>query len=117
MHLDSFRDYCLNKKGVTETYPFDEVTMVLKVMGKMFAATDIEEFGSINLKVDPEKGAELRERYPAILPGYHMNKKHWITILMDGSLGDGFLTELIDESYTLVINGLSKKDKVTLSNM
>lgn len=117
MHLDFFRDYCLNKKGVTETYPFDEQTMVFKVMGKMFAATDWEEFGSINLKVDPEKGAELRERYPAILPGYHMNKKHWITILMDGSLGDGFLTTLIDDSYLLVINGLSKKDKATLSNM
>lgn len=109
MNLESFRNYCLSKKGVTEEYPFDEVTMVLKVMGKMFAATDINEFASINLKVDPEKGTELRERYPAIQPGYHMNKKHWITIFIDGSLPDKFLNSLIDDSYALVVSGLPKK--------
>jgi predicted DNA-binding protein (MmcQ/YjbR family) len=117
VNLESFRNYCLAKKGVTEEYPFDAVTMVLKVMGKMFAATDIEEFISINLKVDPEKGAELRERHPAIQPGYHMNKKHWITISMDGSLPDKILNALIDDSYALVVSGLPKKDKAKLLDL
>lgn len=76
-------------------------------MGKMFALTDVESFESINLKCDPEKGAQLREQYPSVLSGYHMNKKHWITVLMDGSIGDRLTKEWIDHSFSLVASSLS----------
>ena len=108
MDLDGFRSHCLAKKGVTEEFPFGKNTLVFKVMGKMFALTDIESFESINLKVDPEIGTELREQHPGVEPGYHMNKKHWITVRMDGGIGDNFLTQWIDNSYNLVVKTLSK---------
>ena len=114
MNIESFRTYCLKKKGVTEEFPFGETTLVYKVMGKMFALTDLDNFESINLKCDPEKGVELREQHEAIRPGYHMNKKHWITVLMDGSLGDKFVLGLIDDSYALVGNSLTKSQKSAL---
>jgi predicted DNA-binding protein (MmcQ/YjbR family) len=114
VNLESFRSYCLNKKGVTEEYPFDESTMVLKVMGKMFAAADSRNFTSINLKTDPTTGEALREEYPAIGPGYHMNKKHWITVQLDGSLTDRLLARLIDDSYLLVVSGLPRKAKAAI---
>ncbi len=97
------------KKGVTEEFPFDNNTLVYKVMGKMFALTDVEEFESINLKCDPEVGAQLREEYAAVQPGYHMNKKHWITVQMDGSIGDKLVKSWIDASYNLVMAILPKK--------
>ena len=75
MDIESYRSYCLSRKGVTEEFPFGESVLVYKVMGKMFALAGIEHFESVNLKVDPEKGVELRERYTAVQPGYHMNKK------------------------------------------
>jgi predicted DNA-binding protein (MmcQ/YjbR family) len=78
-------------------------------MGKMFTATDIEEFESINLKCDPEIGTLLREQYPSVLPGYHMNKKHWITVLMDGSISDKLVKGWIDASYELVVASLSRR--------
>ena len=111
MNLESFRDYCLRKKDVTEEFPFGEDTMVLKVSGKMFALTDVETFESINLKCDPEKAIELREKYEAVVPGYHMNKKHWNTVMIDGSVSDKVLKEWIDHSYDLVTlnNHLSVK--------
>jgi predicted DNA-binding protein (MmcQ/YjbR family) len=108
MTLASFQSYCLAKKGVTEEFPFDKTTLVYKVMGKMFALTDLNEFASINLKCDPEIGAQLREEYPSVLPGYHMNKKHWITILMDGSINDKKLSHWVDVSYDLVVASLPK---------
>lgn len=114
MNIEEFRDYCLSKKGVTEEFPFDQVVLVFKVKGKMFALTDTDEFESINLKCDPEIAAELRERYPAVLPGYHMNKKHWNTLLMDGSLPDKLIKKWIDDSYELVVKGLPKKLKEEL---
>jgi len=77
-------------------------------MGKMFALTDVELFESINLKCDPEKAVQLREEYPAVLPGYHMNKKHWNTVLMDEGLGERLIKEWIDKSYDLVVASLSK---------
>lgn len=83
----------------------------------MFALTDIEFFESVNLKVDPEKGVELREEYPSVLPGYHMNKKHWVTVLMDGSIPDKLFKQWIDESYQLVVSGLTKKQQAALASL
>ena len=111
MDIEAFRTYCLSKKAVTEELPFDENTLVFKVMNKMFAATDIELFESINLKCDPDKALELREKYEAVQPGYHMNKKHWNTIMMDGSVPDKLITHWIDDSYDLVVQGLTKAHK------
>ncbi len=108
MNIEVYRDYCLQKPGVTEEFPFDENTLVFKVRGKMFALTDVDQFISINLKCDPQRAIELREQYPGIQPGYHMNKKHWNTIETDGSVGDKLLFELIDHSYDLVVAGLPR---------
>ncbi|GAB1445428.1 MmcQ/YjbR family DNA-binding protein [Flammeovirgaceae bacterium] len=102
-------------KGVTEEFPFDKNTLVYKVMGKMFALTDLDLFTSINLKCVPEVGVELRERYPAVQEGYHMNKKHWITLQMDGSIPDNLIKAWIEESYNLVIQSLTKSQKTTLN--
>ena len=111
MDIEAFRTYCLSKKAVTEELPFDENTLVFKVMNKMFALTDIELFESINLKCDPVRALELREKYEEVHPGYHMNKKHWNTIVMDGSLPDTLIMDWIDHSYDLVVAGLSKANK------
>jgi predicted DNA-binding protein (MmcQ/YjbR family) len=114
MNIEEFREFCLSKKGVTESFPFDETTLVFKVIGKMFALTDTEDDFSINLKCDPEKAIELREKYPSVQPGYHMNKKYWNTIYIDGSIGDGELKSLIDDSYNLVVRSLPKMDRLKL---
>ncbi len=117
MHIEAFRDYCLAKKGVTESFPFDQETLCFKVMGKLFALTDVDRFESVNLKCDPEKLILLRDRYPAVKPGYHMNKKHWMTVLMDGSLTDNLIMEWIDHSYDLVVAGLTKKQQRDLDEL
>jgi len=117
VNLESFRAYCLSKKGVTEETPFDESTLVFKVVGKMFALTSMDDFTSVNLKSDPEVAVELREKYDAVQPGYHMNKKHWITILIDGSVPDRQLKAWIDTSYDLVVAGLTKKQKLALESL
>jgi predicted DNA-binding protein (MmcQ/YjbR family) len=117
MNLDTFRAHCLSKKGVTEEFPFDKNTLVFKVMGKMFALTDVDQFASVNLKVIPEVGEELRERYPSVEPGYHMNKKHWITVLMDGSIPDRLFKKWVDDSYDLVVSGLPKKQRHELQHL
>lgn len=83
----------------------------------MFALTDVESFESVNLKVDPEVGAALREQFSSVLPGYHMNKKHWITVIMDGSISDKLFCQWIDSSYNLVTASLPKKDKETLKKL
>jgi predicted DNA-binding protein (MmcQ/YjbR family) len=102
MNIEQYREYCIGFEGVTEEFPFDNHTLVFKVYGKMFALTDVEDFTSINLKCDPEKAVELREQYSSVLPGYHMNKKHWNTVLIDGSIPDKFIFEWIKDSYWLV---------------
>ncbi len=117
MNIEDFRSYCLAKKGVTEESPFGEETVVYKVMGKMFALADVDLFQSVNLKCDPEEAVLLRESYPAIQPGYHMNKKHWNTVDMDGSLDDKFIRGLIDTSYDLVVKGLTKTQKELLTKL
>lgn len=109
MNIEEFRDYCLSKKGTEETFPFDEVTLVFKVMGKMYALTSLDGEFSINLKCDPEKAIELRETYSSVIPGYHMSKKHWNTILMDDLIPDRLIKEWIDHSYDLIVHSLPKK--------
>ena len=110
MDLESFRAYCLAKKGVEETFPFDEVTLVFKVMGKMFALTGLgSDVFTVNLKCDPECAAELRETYGEIQPGWHMNKSHWNTVDFTGELEEAFLRRLVDHSYDLVVGSLPKK--------
>lgn len=114
MNIEGFRSHCLAKKGVKEEFPFGEDIMVMKVMGKMFALTDVNHFESINLKCEPEAAIELREKYAAVEPGYHMSKKHWNTILMDGSIPDKLLKQWIDNSYQLVVASLPQKVQSTL---
>lgn len=118
MDIETFRSYCLSKKGVEETFPFDEVTLVFKVMGKMFAVTglDSEEF-KVNLKCDPERSVELREEYEEITSGWHMNKTHWNTVFFEGDLDEELLYELIDHSYDLVVQKLTKKLKEELKSL
>ena len=118
MNIEEFQTYCLSKPGVTEGFPFDEVTLVFKVMGKIFAITglDSEEF-RVNLKCDPERAIDLREEFPEIIPGYHMNKKHWNTVSFEGGLRNAFLKELIDHSYDLVAKKLKKADRELLKNL
>lgn len=117
MNIEAFQRYCMAKKGVTEEFPFDNNTLVYKVMGKMFALTDVEEFEGINLKCDPEVGAQLREEYAGVLPGYHMNKKHWITVQMDAGISDKLLKSWIDASYDLVAGSLNKTQKDALGRL
>lgn len=116
MDVVSFREYCLSKPNVTESLPFDDNTLVFKLNGKMFALVDIEPGESCNLKCDPERAEELRSQYQAIIPGFHMNKKHWNTILLQNDVNDGLLKELIDHSYSLVFYKFSKKIQKELLN-
>jgi len=109
MNIEEFREYCIAKPGVTEEFPFGETTLVFKVMGKVFALTNLEGDWTMNLKCDPTWAIELREMYPAIQPGYHMNKAMWNTVVMDGSLSRNFVLELVDHSYQLVVNKLPLK--------
>lgn len=111
MNIELFREYCLAKQGVTEDFPFDENTLVFKVMGKMFALTDVMLFESVNLKCDPELAIALREQYDSVLPGYHMSKKHWNTVVMGVGLPDKLIQSWIDHSYELVVAGLPKKQR------
>jgi predicted DNA-binding protein (MmcQ/YjbR family) len=117
MDIESYREYCLSKPGVTESFPFNNQTLVFKVMGKMFALADVDTFVSINLKCDPEKAIQLREEYPEVTPGYHMSKKHWNTVQTKGSVPDNRLMEWIDDSYDLVVSGLTRKLKKELEGL
>lgn len=115
MNIEAFYEFCRSKEGATEDFPFDEETLVFKVKGKMFALTDVDTFQSINLKCDPVRAIELRSLYEEIKPGYHMNKKHWNTIDMNGSLDDKLIVELIQHSYELVVAKLPKKEQKELN--
>lgn len=117
MNIEELREYCLSKKGVTECFPFDETTLVFKVGDKIFCMTDIEGDFSVNLKNDPEKNLELREYYPAVKPGYHMNKRHWNTVDLSGYLSDSLVYRLIDDSYEIVVKGMSRKEKEALNKI
>lgn len=118
MYLEELREYCLLKKGVEECLPFGDDTLVFKVMGKMFLLTAIESQPvEFNVKCNPEKALDLREQYSCVLPGYHMNKQHWNTIICDGSVSNKQLQEWIDDSYNLVVSSLTKKLKTELENL
>lgn len=114
MNIESVREYCLKKKKVTESFPFDETTLVFKVMGKMFILLNLNEDPSMNLKCDPEEAMTLRESYEAVRPGYHMNKNHWNTILLNGSIPASLLEKWIDDSYDLVVKKLPRSSKKQL---
>lgn len=114
MDLEIIRNHCLQKKGVTEGFPFDDTTLVFKVLNKMFCLSSLEPPISINLKSDPEEAVENREKYDAVSPGYHMNKKHWNSIALDNSIPDTKILMWVDKSYELVVGGMSKKEKEEL---
>ena len=110
MNIESLREYCLSKPGAEETLPFGPDTLVFKVDGKVFLLVGLDdEQLSFNVKCDPDKAIELREEYACVLPGYHMNKKHWNTIVVDGSVASKQLKEWIDWSYKLVSQKKKKK--------
>lgn len=117
MHIEQFREYCLAKKGVEETFPFGEDTLVFKVMGKMFALTSFSDPDFCNLKCDPERAIELRGEYDAVKPGYHMNKQHWNTVQYNLDLNDKELLKLVDHSYELVVKSLTKKLQAELATL
>lgn len=115
MNIEQIREYCLKKKGVKEEFPFDEETLVFKVLGKIFLLASLESVPlQINLKCDPEKAIDLRDEYDAVQPGYHMNKKHWNTVIIDGTISEQKIKEWIDDSYNLVRAGLKKSVLKTL---
>jgi predicted DNA-binding protein (MmcQ/YjbR family) len=116
MDIEQLRDYCFKKKGVTESLPFDDHTLVFKVGSKMFCLTNLDSQLKVNLKCEPQKSIELREEFEEIVPGYHMSKKHWNTIDLEGSLTNPFICELIDISYNLVYNKLTKTEKDLIKN-
>lgn len=117
MNIEELRLYCLSKKAVTESFPFDEETLVFKVMDKMFLLTNIEGELRMNVKCEEELAIELREEYSAVLPGYHMNKKYWNTVVIDGSISEKVLKQWIDKSYQLVVEKMPKKKQAELNNM
>ncbi|MBD0778358.1 MmcQ/YjbR family DNA-binding protein [Maribacter sp. ANRC-HE7] len=112
MNIEEFREYCISKKGITEEFPFDEKTLVFKVMGKMFALVALERLPSqVNLKCDPERAIALREEYDGdVIPGYHMSKVHWNTVLL-GNLPPKLILDLVDHSHDLVVSKFTKKLK------
>lgn len=117
LDIEKLRTYCLSKKGVTEEFPFGPDTLVFKVLGKMFALTGLDsDVFSINLKCESEQMAYWREKYPAVQPGYHMNKQHWNTVFIDGSISQKELLTMVDHSYSEVVKGLPKKLRLSLEN-
>jgi predicted DNA-binding protein (MmcQ/YjbR family) len=118
MNIEELRDYCLSLPGTEEGFPFDEVTLVFKVMGKMFALASLEANPlRVNLKCDPDKALVLREHFASVLPGYHMSKKHWNTVIIDGEVNDSQLREWVEESYNLVAASLPKKIQQQLKEL
>jgi predicted DNA-binding protein (MmcQ/YjbR family) len=114
LNIEELRDYCLQKRGVTEGFPFGEDTLVFKIGDKLFLLTGLQDGDRFNAKCDPELAVELRERYNEVKPGYHMNKTHWNTIYMNGSLTKKQLCQMIDHSYDLVFKSLPKKTQAEI---
>jgi predicted DNA-binding protein (MmcQ/YjbR family) len=113
MNLETFYEYCVSKRGVTEHFPFDQDTLVFKVGGKMFALSSLDQWEkgepSVNLKCDSDYAQELRAQFAAIQPAFHMNKTHWNTVTINNEITDTFIKELIDDSYNLIFASLTKK--------
>jgi predicted DNA-binding protein (MmcQ/YjbR family) len=114
MNIELIREYCLSKPLVTESFPFGDDTLVFKVLGKMFVLMNLDGELSVNLKCDPEKAIQLREEYSAVLPGYHMNKRYWNTVMIDGSVSLTIIKEWIDHSYEEVVKSLPKNKRNAL---
>lgn len=117
MNIESFREYCLAKPGVTEGLPFGPDTLVFKVMNKMFALTGLDDYTFINLKCDPAYAQELREKYEGVQPGYHMHKQQWNSVYVDSDVPQDVLKHLINHSYELVVSKLQKKDREALKKL
>ena len=121
MNLQTYYEFCLSKKGVTEHFPFDEDTLVLKVGGKMFALSSLTQWEngkpSVNLKCNPDKAQELRAQYDDIQPGWHMSKIHWNTIAINQEVPDKLVKELINHSYDLVFKSLPKKTQNEINDL
>jgi predicted DNA-binding protein (MmcQ/YjbR family) len=117
MNIEELRNYCLQKKGVMETFPFGEETLVYKVSDKVFLLAGLDEADRFNAKCDPERAIELRAEYEEIIPGWHMNKKHWNTVYMNGRLTNKLLKEIIDHSYQLVFDSLPRKVREEIKNL
>jgi predicted DNA-binding protein (MmcQ/YjbR family) len=111
MNIESYLDFCLSLPFAEESTPFGDNTLVMKVKGKAFALFPIEPFVSVNLKCDPELAIELREKYHQVTPGFHMNKKHWNTIMVNTGLSDTHIKQWTEHSYRLVVDKLPAKDK------
>jgi len=118
MNIEEVREHCIGHVAVTESFPFDEHTLVFKVMNKMFALMPLERGNSISLKCDPEYALELRERYPEeIEAAWHMNKTHWNSVVLNGTVGRKLIEELVTHSYELVVSKLKKADKAVLEGL
>jgi predicted DNA-binding protein (MmcQ/YjbR family) len=116
VNVETFRDYCLAKPGAQETTPFGDENLVFKVGGKMFALAALDEVPlAVNLKSDPDMALELRDRYEQVQPGYHMNKKHWNTVALDGVIPEREVKKMIDDSYELVVGALTKAQQAKLA--
>lgn len=115
MNIEDFRTYCLEKQAVTESFPFDNSTLVFKVANKMFALADVDAFDFVNLKCDPEEAIVLRETFSAVKPGYHMNKSLWNSVYPNQDLPDARIYQLIDDSYNLIVASLTKKVRLEFS--
>jgi predicted DNA-binding protein (MmcQ/YjbR family) len=116
MNIEEVREYCIAKKAVTESFPFDETTLVFKVMNKMFCLLSLDDF-NVNLRNEAEKNVELRAHYPDIIPGYHMNKQLWNTINLNGMVPARLILELIDESYEIILKSLPGKVQEEYKNL
>jgi predicted DNA-binding protein (MmcQ/YjbR family) len=116
VNIEELRDYCLQKPGVTEGFPFGEDTLVFKVGEKIFLLTGLDQ-QRFNVKCDPERAIELREQFSDVLPGFHMNKKHWNTVITNGALTNKQLKEMVDHSYELVFNSLPQKLRTEIAEL
>lgn len=114
MNIEQFREHCLSYKSVTESFPFDNVILVFKVEGKMFAAANVDDFTYFNVKCDPDRAQELRAEFMEVTPGYHMNKKHWNSVSVQGTLSNLELQQHVAHSYELVVKSLPKKLRESL---
>ncbi len=116
MNIEQIREYCLSKKEVTESFPFNDTALVFKVANKMFALLDLsEEARGISLKCDPELAISLREHYPEVTPAWHFNKQHWNGIDINGSVGFDKIKEWIDHSYEIIVKSLPKTKRENLN--
>ncbi len=115
MNIEEIREYCISMYGVEETFPFDDSTLVFKVLGKIFCLLSLDGDNSMNLKCEPEKAIDLRERYDFVIPGYHMNKTHWNSVFFNKTTNSQLIKEMIDDSYSLVVSSLPKKTRQILA--